>query len=119
MLLWEFFQSGDMVADLRQQVLDYLTPLVVHGVDFVTVQDVQDALRNHKTGLSIDRGLVMQVLDPDKIAMVKKIEGDKVYLNIVAAINDGNKSGKDEQEKAEEKLSNKATQQAKKQLKKK
>ena len=118
MLLRELFEdigSGDMMTGLRAQVIDYLIPMVSHDVDFVTVQDIETMLRDARTGLTIDRGLVMQILDPTKTKMVKKVEGDKVYLSVTASMN--NSASDDEQEKAADDLTSKATQQAKKNIK--
>jgi hypothetical protein len=118
MLLRELFEdngSGDMMTGLRQQVLDYLIPMVSHDVEFVTVQDIESMLRDSRTGLTIDRGLVMQVLDPTKVKMVKKIEGDKVFLSVTAAMT--NTSSDDQQEKQADDLNTKATAQAVKNIK--
>ncbi len=119
MLLREFLDDSDgpkqqdgMLGALRQQVMDYLTPLVAHEVDFVTVQDVEDTLRDFKTGLTIDRGLVMELLNPDTLKLVKKIEGDKVYLNVVAAMTSAKTA--DAKQHDAEKISDLAQQQAKK-----
>lgn len=118
MLLRELFEDvngGDMMNSLRQQVLDYLIPMVSHEVEFVTVQDIEAMLRDSRTGLTIDRGLVMQVLDPTKAKLVKKIEGDKVFLSVTAAMT--NDASDDEAEKAADDLNDKATKQAVKNIK--
>jgi hypothetical protein len=118
MLLRELFEdigSGDMITGLRQQVLDYLIPMVSHDVDFVTVQDIETMLRDSRTGLTIDRGLVMQILDPTKVKMVKKVEGDKVYLSVEAGMTANTTD--QQQEKQADDLNNKATQQAVKSIK--
>ncbi len=117
MLLCEFLDDdSSMLIGLRQQVMDYLTPLVAHQVDYVTVQDIEDILKNYRTGLTIDRGLVMELLDPNTIKLVKKIEGDKVYLNVVAAMNSAKTV--DAKEKDAEKVSDLAAKQAKKEIRK-
>ncbi len=113
--LFEDFGSGDMITSLRQHVIDYLIPMVSHDVEFVTVDDVENSLRNSRTGLTIDRGLIMQLLDPTKMKIVKKVDGDRVYLSVTAAM--ASKSNDDEAEKAADDLSDKATKQAKKSIK--
>ncbi len=117
MLLRELFEDtgGDMMNGLRQQVLDFLIPMVSHDVEFVTVQDIEAMLRDARTGLTIDRGLVMQILDPTKVKMVKKVEGDKVFLSVTAAMT--STANDDEQEKQADDLNNKATAQAVKNIK--
>ncbi len=105
-----------MTEDMRQFVMDYLTPLVAHNVESCTLQDIQTALRDSRTGLTIDRGLLMQLLDPSRVKLIKKIEGDTVYLDTVEAIN--SVADPDNKEKAAEKLRNKAAKQATKEIKK-
>lgn len=120
MLLRELFEdtgNGDMMVGLRQQVIDYLIPAVSHDVEFVTVQDIETTLRNSRTGLTIDRGLIMQILDPTKMTMVKKVEGDKVYLSVTSAMNSGGNTSEDEAAKQADDLNNKATAQAVKSIK--
>ena len=113
MLLCEFLEKG-LMGTLRQQIMDYLTPLVAHEVDFVTVPDIENTLRDYRTGLTIDRGLVMELLDPNSMKLIKKIEGDKVYLNVVAAMTSA-KTADDKQRDAV-KITDKATKQAKKDI---
>lgn len=115
MRLFEFLDTTNgMMDSLRQTVMDYLTPLVARKVDSITIQDIEDTLRSRDSGLTIDRGLIMDLLNPDKIKLVKKIAGDKVYLNAIAAMNSA--STQKDKEKAAEKLSDKATRQAKKEI---
>jgi len=115
MLLCEIFDDDlNITNDIRQYVMDVLTPLVASHVPFVTVQQVIDELRNMRTGVSIDRGLIMNILDPDKIKIIKKIEGDNIYFNdpeapIVS-------TNKDTEEKNKEKVFKTATSQAKKEF---
>jgi hypothetical protein len=114
MFLCEFLDSGDLLSDLREKILDYLTPLMVRKVEYVTVQEIEDILRNMRSGLMIDRGLVMELIDPTKIKAVKKIEGDKIYLNTPHPAE--NESGPDQAAKNADKVSNMATKQAKKEV---
>lgn len=84
MLLLELFSDdsgGSMIKDLRQQVMDYLTRLAASKKEFITMQEVMDVLHTARTGLIIDRGLIMSILEPNECKLVKKIEGDKVFLS--------------------------------------
>lgn len=120
MRLHDLYEASDkMVVELRQQVIDYLIPMVAHKIDFVTVSEIEAMLRNSRTGLSVDRSLVMQILDPTKIKVVKRVDGERVYLSITAAMTDDGASTEEEEQKAQDKLSDKATKQAKKSIKEK
>ncbi len=77
--------GGEMVKHLRSLVLDYLTPLAAHKIEAVTMDDIREVLELDKSGLMIDRNLMMQVLDPDSCRMVKKIDGDTVYISFPVA----------------------------------
>lgn len=83
MRLFELFDDGplDVTDDIRQSLMDVLTPMVASKVPFVTVQQIIDKLRDMRTGMAVDRNLVMTLLDPDEIKIIDKIEGDRVYLN--------------------------------------
>lgn len=117
MLLREFLDfNDDMVENLRQIIMDYLTPFVARRVDFVSVEEIEDALHDYKSGLVIDRALVMSLLDPTKMKLVKKISGDRVYLDTIKAINSSKNA--DEREKEGERVSQKATRQARKEISK-
>lgn len=121
MLLREFLDDDGpkekgMMDMLRQQLLDYLTPLVAHEVAFVSIHDIADTLRNYRTGLTIDRGMIMELIDPDDMKVIKKIEGDKVYLDTVQAATSD--ASAEEKERDEKKIKNSAAKQAKKELKK-
>ncbi len=82
MKLFELFDDGplDVMGDIKDSLLDILTPMVASKVPFVTVHHIVDKLRQMKTGIAINRNLVMTILDPNKIKMVDRIEGDRVYL---------------------------------------
>jgi hypothetical protein len=83
MFLLELFDDGplDVTDDVQQSLMDILTPMVASGLPFVTMTQIIDKLRQLRTGLSIDRNLIMTLLDPNKIKIISKIEGDKVYLS--------------------------------------
>jgi hypothetical protein len=82
MYLFELFdeQSLDVTDNIKSSLMDILTPLVASEVPFVTFNQLIDKMNSSGTGLSIDRALIMDLLDPDKVKMVSKIEGDRIYL---------------------------------------
>jgi len=80
MLLCELFDTDDMTEQLRQAALDYLTPLLGENVPFVTVDQMIEALRNSNFGIVINQPMIMDILDPDQVEAVDKIEGDKIFL---------------------------------------
>jgi len=116
MRLFELFDDGplDVTSDLKNSLLDILTPMVASKVPFVTIQQIIDKLRQLRTGLTIDRNLIMTLLDPDQIKIISRIEGDRVYLS--------NPNGpdrsltKDDKEKDKDHVNDMATQQAQKQM---
>lgn len=118
MFLYELFESedGGMIAQLRQYVMDYVLPMVSHDVDSVPIQDIEDKLVSMKTGLAINRSLVQQVLDPTKLQMIKKVEGDRVYFNVDAEQVTPDAS-QQEQERRTEKFHARATDAAKEKVK--
>lgn len=81
MLLFELFSGGDLTDGLKQAALDYLTPLIAHSVPYVTIQSMVDELRKLNSGLTIDRALILSILDPSKINIVSKIQGDRIYIS--------------------------------------
>ena len=86
MLLLELFddekpKQGEMSQRLRQAALDYLIPFVSQNVPFVTINQVIEALGHSKFGLVINRAMVMELLDPQQVAAVSKIDGDRIFLS--------------------------------------
>lgn len=116
MYLFELYSddSASVVDDLRSEMLNYLTPLVSSGVKFITIEDAEKSLKNLRSGLIIDRGLVMRVLDPNAIKMVKKISGNRIYLDI--PVDEMTAKTQDQEEKDEKKVSDMASKQAKKEI---
>ena len=112
MLLFELFSDdGDVVQRLRDDIVDLLLPLAAHGVPFVTVDKIMDKMRGKRTGFEITRDLVFQVLDPDKVAIINKIEGDRVYFSMP---NDEDRAVSDDQaQKDQNTVADKAAAQAK------
>jgi hypothetical protein len=81
MRLDELFNSGESIkSSLQQATIDILTPLLANKVPFVTIQSVIDNLRTSRPGIVIDRALMMNILDPNQIRSISKIEGDRIYL---------------------------------------
>lgn len=118
MYLTELFsdEGGMTVSDhLKQAALDLLIPLAGQKVEFATVGQVIDALRQRRPGIVIDRAMVMDLLNPNKVKLVKKIEGDRIYLQLPSAESRG--LAVDDAEKEKEQVQSKAIQQAMKQTK--
>jgi len=114
MRLFELFDDGplDVTEDIKQSLMDILTPMVASRVPFVTIQQIIEKLRQLRTGIIIDRNLIMTLLDPDKIKIISRIEGDRVYLS---SPNSPDRSlGKDDTEKEKEHVDDMAKKQAKK-----
>lgn len=114
MRLDELFDDGEktMVDQLRNQVMDYITPLAAKDVDFIPMQDVQDILRQARTGLVIDRGIVMRILEPNECKLVDRIEGDKIYLSL--PVDEISARSQEDEEKEAENIQSKAMDVAKK-----
>ncbi len=115
MLLFELFDDIDMIEYLRWQVLDYLTPLAAKDIKSVPIADIEQFLMDVKTGLVVDRGLIMRVLDPDLCKLVDSIDRDTIYL--VKPIDKLNAKSEEREEQDKERLANKATDVAKKAVK--
>lgn len=116
MLLCELFSSGgDMMERLRQNVLDFITPLLGQDLPFVTIQQIIDKMRHLDTGITVDRALIMEILNPDEIDSIDKIEGDRVYFKRPEAA--PRETSEEDKEKDKELVKSKAQKQAKKKLK--
>lgn len=100
MLLCELFQEPPLEMDdeLRNSILDVLTPLMAQKVPFVTVDQIIDKLRQFRSGIALDRGFIMDTLDPEKMKAVKSIEGDRIYLNIGGAPEEAKNVGDEQQD---------------------
>jgi hypothetical protein len=115
MLLCELFDVDNLPGDLRQTAMDFLTPMAAQKVPFVTMQQMADQLRHAQTGIVIDRGLLMDILDPNEVKIVKKIEGDRIYLTPPDPGRDAENS-KDDAEKNQQKIAKSAVDTAKKDI---
>ena len=116
MLLSELFadDSVNIIDDLRALMKDVLVPLAANKVPYVTVQQVVDRLQEVRSGARVDRAMVMTVLDPNKVELVDKIEGDRIYLSSPAPDEVAKKEEDEEADK--QKIQAKANQQAKKEV---
>lgn len=114
MLLLELFDDGslDIGKQLRQAALDLLTPLAAQKLPFVTVQQVVDELRQQRPGILVDRALIMDILKPDEVRIIKKIEGDRIYLDMPAG--DDRDTRAEDEAREKEKIASVAQKQAKK-----
>lgn len=115
MLLLELFSSGgDMMDQMRQDALDVITPYLGMKVPFVTVNQVIDGLRsNSNLGIVIDRSLIMDLLNPENVKAVDKIEGNRIYLTNPEAVS--REVDADDKEKDQEQVTQMAQDQAKQQ----
>lgn len=115
MLLRELFDDRpvNVVDDLRSLVIDVLTPLAAGNIPFVTVQQIVDRLREARSGVRVDRNLIMTILNPDEVKIVKKIEGDRIYLSL--PVRDEVSKTEDDEEREKERIRGKAQKQATKQ----
>lgn len=118
MNILEIFEDEvlDVRERLKQNALDIITPFVANNVPFITVQQVIDTLRNSRPGVFIDRGLIMNILEPTSIKLISKIEGDKIYLQ--KPVDDLRAASDDQEEKDIDHVKAKARDTAKKHIKK-
>lgn len=117
MRLCEFFGETDSLTDdMRSSILDILTPLASKGREFVSLSAVTKKLEELHPGISIDRDIAMQVLDPMEVKIITKIEGDKVYLAQPSPISSA--SNEKEAKKKADKVKDMAAKGAKKSVQK-
>lgn len=116
MLLSELFASdtGNLVDDMRALMIDVLTPLAANDVPYVSLQQVIDRLQEIRSGVRIDPNLVMTILDPNKVKIVDKIEGDRIYFSSPQADEVAKREEDEEAEK--QKIQHKANTQAQKEV---
>jgi len=82
MKLTDLFEDDthDVTENIMNDLMDILTPLVAHDIPYITIQQIIDKIDDLDSGVVVDRNLVMTLLDPNYIKLIKKIEGDKIYL---------------------------------------
>lgn len=119
MRLFEFLgnPSPSLKDDMRASILDVLTPLAANKVEFVSVDRIIEKLKGTHNGLTVDRDVVMQVLDPNEVKLIKKIEGDKIFLTLPSPT--ANADNEKEHERKINKIKGSATKQAQKSVAKK
>lgn len=116
MRLYEILDNRplDITEDLRQNIMDILTPMVAAKVPFVTIDQVIESLDSLRRGITIDRNLIMSILNPDKIKIISKIDGDRVYLSSPTSPTRSLK--KDDEQKEKEHVADMAKKQASKNM---
>jgi hypothetical protein len=116
MLLSELFdnKSASIKDQLRDVLVDRLTPLAGNKVPHVTIQSVLDLMKQARLGIAVNRSLLMTVLDPNEVLCIEKIEGDLVYLTNPAP--DEIAKREEDEEMDKEKIRQKANKQAKKEV---
>jgi hypothetical protein len=109
------FQNKDgMSQRLRQAALDLITPMLGNNVPFVTMKQIIDGLSGARFGIVITPALIMDVLNPDEVKAVSKIDGDRVYLQKPGA--PSHEVDQDQQEKDKEQVGTMAATQINKDL---
>jgi hypothetical protein len=108
-------ESGGSSQSLASRILDILTPIASNGIVSISLDNVISKVQSIPTGLHVDREMLMDILDPNKFPLIKKIEGDQLYLQQPeVAI----RSVDDEQKETEaDDIKNKAEKQAVKNIK--
>ena len=116
MFLFELFdtEGGSMINDLRQRVMDYLTPLAAKEVEQVPMDHLKHLLSDQRSGLIVDRGLIMRLIEPDTNKLVAKVEGDTIFLQYPFDQQSAKTADQEERDKAN--MTKKAATQAKKDL---
>lgn len=116
MLLCELFgdDSVNVVDEMRSMMIDVLTPLAANQVPYVTVQQVIDRLQEIRSGVRVDRAMVMTILDPNAVEMIDKIEGDRIYLTTPQS--DEVAKREDDKERDRQEIQKKAAGQAQKEV---
>ncbi len=119
MKLFELFDDGPLEVSktIQQDLLDILTPLVARGVGEVTVPEIEQRLQRMRPGIRVTRKLVMNVIDPNSVKLISKVEGDRVVLNTENAPDRA--LTKDDAEREQQRMQDRASKQAKTELKKK
>lgn len=73
-------ESGGANQSLASRILDILTPIASNGIVSISLDKVINKVQSIPTGLQVDREMLMDILDPNKFPLIKKIEGDQLYL---------------------------------------
>lgn len=76
----ELMESGDSSQSLASKILDLLTPLASNGIESITMDNLVTKVQRIPSGLQIDKEVLIDILDPNKFPIIKKIEGDLIYF---------------------------------------
>jgi hypothetical protein len=104
MLLADLFEAtpikpGPIMSELRQAAITLLVPLISQKVPFITVQQAIEALASGKSGVTITRQMVMDLFNPDRLDAVKRIEGERIWLQVPDADEHGKRQAKNSEDK--------------------
>lgn len=111
-----FADTIDVAEELRQAILDVLVPMAGSGVPYVGIDQVVEKLSQMKSGLRVDRALVLDLLDPQEVPLVKNITGDRIEFTAPSPIDDA--KAEKEAMKSQKKVQDMAKKQVSKELKK-
>lgn len=68
------------LGKFERSVLDILTPVASSGAEYVDFDFVIKALSDMPNGIVVDRDLVSRILSPERLPIIKSVEGDRVYF---------------------------------------
>lgn len=106
-----------MQQKIRQAALDVITPLLGQNVPFVTMQQMIDSLSKARFGIVITPAIIMDILNPDEVKAIEKIEGDRIYLVKPGADTGDREVAQDQEEQDKAHVSDMATNQINQELK--
>lgn len=95
--------------------MDVLIPIAASGVPYVGIDQVMQKLGTMKSGIRVTRDLVMDVLDPEKVKLVKSISGDRIEFVLPSPVE--NKHNEEDAEHDKHKVDDMAKKQLNKELK--
>ena len=90
MLLRELFDHRfpSLKKELRNAVLDVLTPMSSHGAQSIPIQSIIDRLKKLDLGIDINADTIRSCVDANTVPFVSDIDDTTIYLN-------GNQTTKD------------------------
>jgi hypothetical protein len=104
--------EGVMTQKIRQAALDVITPYLGSNVPFVTMQVLIDRLSSARFGIVITPALIQQILDPNQVKAIDRIEGNRIYLEQPNKDMPARAVDQDQKEKDRAKVGDMATKQA-------
>ena len=83
MFLLELFDNNkpSLKTELRNAILDVLTPLSSHGATEVSIVSIIDRLKNLDLGIEITPKLIKDCVDPNSVSFVSNVSDDTIYIN--------------------------------------